>query len=170
MGRPMLPDARRDCEQCGQMLTRKRYRNSLEDRARFSTRRHCNQKCMALTMLQPTSASPQYSRRKAAKTVLTACETCGRSGARLVVHHKDENPLNNVSTNLQTLCASCHQVTHSPNYTGTPPRRKNCVLCSKPAARRGYCYTHLTRVKKHGDPLLVKRGNGYGSRLIRVTS
>ena len=46
------------------------------------------------------------------------CEVCGGesispyAGYRLVVHHKDENWLNNSSENLLVLCQSCHQRTH----------------------------------------------------------
>ena len=102
-------------------------------------------------------------RRKSTEMVGEKCELCGKTRGKLHVHHLDENPTNNSPENLQTLCVSCHRLLHSPNYTGTPPRRKPCLLCNKPSARRGYCNTHLSRLKRHGDPLAVTRGNQYGT-------
>ena len=91
-------------------------------------------------------------RRKTTGTAGPNCERCGKTG-KLHVHHKDENPENNVKSNLETLCASCHKVSHSPNYTGTPPQRKPCKYCEKPVYRKGLCGTHLSRLKRHGNPL-----------------
>lgn len=95
-------------------------------------------------------------RRKSTAMVKEACELCGKTNCKLHVHHRDENPENNAPLNLQTLCVSCHRVSHSPNYTGTPPQRKPCSLCSKPVARKGLCATHLSRLKRYGDPSAKK--------------
>lgn len=38
------------------------------------------------------------------------CERCGGLGN--VVHHKDENPWNNVLDNLERLCRACHMNHH----------------------------------------------------------
>jgi len=51
---------------------------------------------------------------KYAKYRKNYCEHCSSDGAgsRLVVHHKDENPTNNILVNLITLCDSCHKYVH----------------------------------------------------------
>lgn len=168
MGRPRLPDPIKFCEACKKTLKRKMFQSAIEDRTAFKKRRFCDQKCMAVWMEGRIKVlTPKNSRRQSAKTVQAACEYCSHIG-RLHVHHVDENPLNNATTNLKTLCNSCHRRSHSPNYTGIPPRKKPCSLCSKPLARRGLCNTHLTRFRKHGDPLLVKRGNASGMRIVRL--
>jgi hypothetical protein len=106
-------------------------------------------------------------RRKTTGMAGPQCELCGTNKRKLHVHHKDHNPENNDPKNLQTLCASCHKVSHSPNYTGTPPRRKPCAYCLKPVARKGLCNTHLTRLKRHGHPLgkKFKTASGWVSGL-----
>jgi hypothetical protein len=172
MPRRKLDDPIKVCANCGAPMERKRFPSgTLEDRAQFLRRKFCNQACMALVMEGRIKVrNEQNSRRQSAKSAMDRCEICGRTGTRLYVHHKDENPLSNTPTNLQTLCGSCHRRLHSPNYTGTAPQRKPCLLCSKPAARKGYCNTHLTRLKRHGDPLLVLRGNALGTRLVKLGS
>jgi len=102
-------------------------------------------------------------RRKSTEMVGPECELCGMAHHKLHVHHKDENPENNMPLNLQTLCVSCHRLSHSLNYTGTPPQRKPCAYCSKSVARKGLCNTHLSRLKRHGHPLAkkVKTASGW---------
>src|SRR5574341_873468 len=109
-------------------------------------------------------------RRKSTEMLGTHCEVCGKTSCKLHVHHKDRNPANNSPANLQTLCVSCHRLTHSPNYMGTPLRPKPCLYCSKPVARRGLCNTHLTRLKRHGHPLAKKFKVGYEWKLRRADS
>jgi hypothetical protein len=44
-----------------------------------------------------------------------ACERCGfepEIEQQLEIHHKDQNPGNNIPENLQTLCANCHRFVH----------------------------------------------------------
>lgn len=155
---PPKPTPKHFCAQCGTVLERKRYPSgTLEDLGAFTRRKYCNRQCMAAgqegVMKTPTAKS---GRRQAQKSALGSCEVCGRSDTRLSVHHKDEDPLNNAPENLQTLCGSCHRRTHSPNYMGTPTQPKACAHCSKPVARQGLCNTHLTRLKRYGDPLAMK--------------
>ncbi len=107
-------------------------------------------------------------RRISTQMVGMKCESCGEANCKLHVHHRDENPENNEKENLQTLCVSCHRLTHSPNYMGTPEQPKPCLLCSKPVARKGYCNTHLTRLKRYGDPLAKKFKVGSEWVLSRV--
>lgn len=39
----------------------------------------------------------------------------------LVAHHKDENPLNNVLSNIQVLCRSCHSIHHKTKLVNVEP-------------------------------------------------
>jgi hypothetical protein len=98
-------------------------------------------------------------KRKSAKRRKRSCELCG-GVCGLCVHHRDENPLNNSQSNLQTLCASCHRRSHSPNFMGTAAQPRLCAHCSNPAKRHGLCWTHRTRLKRHGNPLAKKVKQG----------
>lgn len=43
------------------------------------------------------------------------CERCDKKGRVVVavlVHHKDRNPRNNTDSNLESLCAACHEDEH----------------------------------------------------------
>lgn len=57
---------------------------------------------------------PQSSRRRAQKIYSIHEHLCDRCGdkKRLVRHHKDRNPMNNSSTNVEFLCYSCHGKEH----------------------------------------------------------
>ena len=168
---PQKIDPIKVCASCKAPLIRKRFQNGrLEDRTEFLRRIYCNQECMAIAFEGRIKVlTPRNSRRQSAKTVKSSCEICGRTG-RLHVHHVDGNPMNNESGNLQTLCGSCHHLSHSPNYMGTPRLPKLCLHCSKPVARKGLCNTHLTRFKKFGDPFLKKFKIGSGWVLSRAAS
>lgn len=172
MGRPAIPVQEKPCRHCGSVMPRKRFRSGqLEERATYARRIYCDRNCMAAAMEgRIKTANPKNSHRQSSKAVKSTCEACGRLGSRLHVHHVDENPMNNEPPNLMTLCGSCHRQSHSPNFTGMPPRRKPCLLCTRPAQKRGYCWTHTTRIRKHGDPLVVRRGNGSGTRLVKLDS
>lgn len=167
MPRLPMPDPIKHCVACGKLLTRKRFKSALEDMGAFRRRKYCDQTCMAKGMEGRIKVlNPKNARRQSGKAVKGECESCGRTG-RLHVHHKNENPLNNAPSNLMTLCGSCHRQAHSPNFAGTPGQRKQCKHCSKPARQRGLCFTHLTRFKKYGDPLLRKVKIGSEWRLQR---
>lgn len=171
MPRPPKPTPFKTCRQCRSTLLRRRFKSGiLEDLAQFKRRKFCDRACMATWMEgQMKVPSVRNSRRQSAKTVKPMCERCGRTG-RLYVHHRDENPLNNADFNLKTLCGSCHRLSHSPNYMGIELQRKPCALCSRPAARKGLCNTHLTRLKRHGDPLAKKRKTALGWKLGKADS
>lgn len=50
-----------------------------------------------------------------------SCEGCSfvaKHSCQLDIHHIDENHFNNDPTNLQTLCANCHRLRHSKNFSG----------------------------------------------------
>lgn len=66
-------------------------------------------------------SSPQAIRQHKAGTkpyLLTKGEMCERCGfepvhsCQLDVHHRDGNHANNEISNLETLCANCHRLTH----------------------------------------------------------
>ena len=48
-----------------------------------------------------------------------SCERCGAS-EKLQVHHIDEDPSNNNASNLETLCATCHN-RHHQNQSKVSP-------------------------------------------------
>lgn len=98
------------CETCGAILRRNRFNGRLEDFGAFTRRRFCSLSC-ANSREKGGNSSTTYHRR-AGKHRKTACEKCGRTHWRLHVHHKDETPANNLPGNLQTLCPSCHKLSH----------------------------------------------------------
>lgn len=155
MGRTAIPVESKNCPQCGGHMSRRRFSGRLEDRTAFLRRVYCSRKCMALSMQKEVCASKSHSRKKAARLARAECEVCGATGL-LHVHHRDENPSNNILSNLQTLCPSCHQKSHSPNYTGEALLRVSCVHCEAPSYRQGLCHMHLSRMKRHGHPLAKK--------------
>jgi 5-methylcytosine-specific restriction endonuclease McrA len=171
MGRKRLPDPEKHCEACGALMARKMFQSTLEDMTAFRRRKFCDQACMARWMegrIKVPGERAQY--RQSRKAVADKCEICARTGTTLHVHHKDENPMNNAESNLMTLCGSCHRRAHSPNYTETGKLRKHCLLCAQPVARKGYCNTHLTRLKRHGDPLARKVMTSSGWQLLKLDS
>jgi len=160
MGRPAIPVQLKGCRQCGLTMERKRYGATLEDRTAYSKRAFCDQQCMAIWQEgRIRVASDKAGRRQSVKARKSVCERCSSTRA-LHVHHKDENPRNNSVLNLQTLCASCHRLSHSLHFDPTTGQRKPCMHCARPAIRRGLCWTHLTRSKKYGDPLVTKVKEG----------
>lgn len=156
MGRPQIPVEIKNCKQCGAPMPRKAYGGRLEDRGRYARRQFCNQQCMAAWQEgRIKTPTPRAGRLQATKTMKPACEHCG-STTRRHVHHRDENPLNNAPSNLQTLCVACHRLAHSQHFNATTGQRMHCAHCANPAMRRGLCWTHLTRFRKYGDPLARK--------------
>ncbi len=145
----------------------------LEDRTAFSKRKYCNRECMAAAMEGVIKVpNIRNSRRQSQKKVLPTCEKCGRKKAttRLYVHHKNENPMDNVESNLQTLCGSCHQLTHLRSPKGIPLPPRLCVHCSRPAYRGNLCNTHRSRKWRHGNALLTKKWNGRGEPVYSTAS
>ena len=169
MARPITPMEPRNCAHCGKTMERKRYNGKLEDRSRYKERKYCNYTCMGKAKQIGDKVTIQYSRRQSAKTVREKCEICEASNKTLQVHHKNGNPLDNATENLQTLCVSCHQKVHSQRYTEEGDL-KTCSICEEPVAKggKGWCNKHYLRWKVHGDPLLKKKQvKGKGWVLIR---
>src|SRR5258706_3734427 len=117
---------------------------------------------------QIRSPTAHNGRRQAAKQVKQACENCQLPMllTRLVVHHRDEDPLNNEPSNLMTLCGSCHRRAHAPNFTATGTRRAPCKRCTAPSVKLGLCETHLSRLRRYGHALAKKRKVGSGWQLM----
>lgn len=151
----------RCCKACGATIVQKRFSNGvLESPSMTRKRRYCNRACMAAAMLKDRCRSQSHSRMKASRSMKAACETCGTAAARLHVHHRDEDWANNSPSNLMTLCVSCHRRAHSPNYTATGEHRTACKHCAAPSVKQGLCATHLTRLRRYGNPLAKKRKVG----------
>lgn len=159
MPQHIKPDPLKYCQACGKTLHRKRYNGVLGSMNQFLRRKYCDRDCMAKGQEGVIKVlNPKNSYRQSAKARRPQCERCGKPGRH--VHHKDENPLNNDPSNLETLCNSCHRLSHSPHWNPTTGRRNPCSLCSKPARKRGLCRTHLTRYMKYGNPLMIKVKKG----------
>ncbi|MGP9819208.1 HNH endonuclease [Salinarimonas sp. NSM] len=147
------------CRACGAQMDRKRINGRLEDLSAFRNRVYCDRACMARGMEKDVCRSLSHSRSKAAAQAKPACEACGATG-KLHVHHRDEDPTNNTPSNLRTLCPACHRRSHSPNFMEDGVTPKPCEHCARPSVKRGLCGTHLSRLKRHGHPLAVKRKRG----------
>lgn len=156
------------CAACGKQMAPKIVRGAeKESPAVFARRKFCDRACMAAAMRK---AKPGRSalRKRAAAYRVASCAECGGT-QKLDVHHKDRNPENNDPSNLRTLCHTCHMRLH--HRAGEIVRRKPrspCSICGRPSYRLGLCSTHLTRLKRHGDPYLKKRWDGYSWTLTRV--
>lgn len=110
MGRPIIPVAPKPCLQCGAIMERKRINGRLEDRAMYSRRKFCDQACMALALVKDAPSHRDTYHWRARRMRSESCEACGAMKS-LQAHHVDQNPKNNSSDNIQTLCKSCH-ITH----------------------------------------------------------
>lgn len=143
------------CKACGIELERKRYRKRLEGNGVFRKRKYCNLACMGTGYMKERPTKSAIGKRNLQHRK-KSCEICGIS-ENLAVHHKDRNRYNNELTNLQTLCGSCHTSLHHKQgdlVVKKPP--VPCRICDKQSYRLGLCSTHLSRFKRHGNPLVVR--------------
>lgn len=165
MAYSIKPDPIKFCGQCGAQLTRKRYNGRREDRARFLSRRYCDQTCASLGRLKtdPTEAAI---RKRYLRFRGHICEKCGTT-EHLGLHHIDLNPANNELSNLMTLCDSCHTKWHWDHGKEPSSQRLACSICGKPSKAFGLCLKHYQRYKKHGDPLLTMKKNGSQYTLVK---
>lgn len=82
----------------------------LMDLGQFMKRKFCSKACQSASFVKEEVTTGSH-RHRARKNKLQCCELCS-SQENLQVHHKDRNPKNNSLSNLQTLCASCHNKEH----------------------------------------------------------
>ena len=159
MPRKPKEDPIKRCKFCGKKMERKRINGRLEDRTIFLKRIYCDKKCMAKAFIKPiptkTTVGKRYRHLR-----MKQCEICG-SSRNLCLHHVDKNRKNNHTSNLMTLCNSCHTSWHHLQGDIIQKKKKPpCFVCGKPSYRLGMCCTHLTRYKKYGSPLLTKKQIG----------
>lgn len=152
MGTPRKEIPEKYCLYCGQRMERKIYNGRLEDMGTFRRRLYCDQMCFGLARrhAQPHLAAL---RKRYLKLRGKKCETC-ETTENLCLHHIDLNPTNNDSSNLMTLCGSCHTRWHW-EHGRTLPKSAPCRICGQPSKGYGLCQKHYQRFKKHGDPFLV---------------
>ena len=165
MPQPRKADPIKHCAACNKEMKRKRINGRLQDRATFLKQKYCNRSCMANGQTKDTATRSAIQKR-IAKHRKSSCELCGSTKV-LSIHHKDRNWKNNVISNLQTLCSSCHTSLH--HEAGDIVQRKPkppCMVCGKPSYRVELCNTHLTRKKRYGHPCLVKVKNGASWQLV----
>ncbi len=105
---PRKVDPPKNCEFCSTPLERKRFGERLEDRSNFRRRRFCSHTCGSSRRVV-TSSAARWRARKLAKA---SCEACGET-RKLCVHHVNGNEQENDPSNLQTLCAFCHDFWHA---------------------------------------------------------
>ena len=106
MPMPMKTDPHKTCAHCEKPLKRKRMNGRLEDRNVFLRRIYCDQTCMGLGFVKDMPSKSALLKR-VTKYRGPCCEQCGAT-TKLHVHHIDNNLLNDLPENIQTLCASCH--------------------------------------------------------------
>lgn len=146
------------CEYCGTPMERKRYNGRLEDNGAFRKRRYCSSYCSGLGHMdeEPSLAALRKRYRFLRGDM---CETCGDT-TMLGLHHVDGNPAHNDSTNLMTLCASCHTKWHWEHGKTAPKQTSVCPYCDKPSQKLGMCQKHYQRFRKYGNPLMTKKKHG----------
>lgn len=106
--RPRVVEQPKPCERCGQIMSRKRYGQQLEDLGAFNRRKFCSRSC-GNTRTVLTRHGYSWRARKHLKI---SCEACA-SVESLVAHHMDQDITNNEPGNIQTLCAPCHDFWHA---------------------------------------------------------
>ena len=155
------------CQNCQKFLVRKRFNGRLEDNKVFEKRKYCDRYCMAEAMLKDRPTKSAIGKRLIQHRK-DSCEHCGTSET-LLVHHIDGNLYHNEPSNWKTLCNSCHTTLHHQQGDILPKQQKTpCYVCGKLSAKRGLCNTHLTRLKRHGSPYLMKKKIGQSWQLVTV--
>lgn len=156
MPRKKKPDPERYCASCGKLMARKKFNTNWEDRTRFLLRKYCDRKCMAKGQMKAVLTRSGYLVR-ARVHLKSRCERCGTT-QKLSVHHIDRDWSNNDTSNLQTLCTSCHTSLHHARGEIVPRRKeKLCKYCERPCLMRSVCNTCRTRIRKHGDPYFGRK-------------
>jgi hypothetical protein len=110
MARELVAVPPRLCEWCGKEYRRKRRGGKtrrMEDIGVFQKRKFCSVSCSVLKQHSVEPPTVAAARKRAYKLREEYCEACGVK-IMLSVHHPDNNPKNNMGSNRQTLCLSCH--------------------------------------------------------------
>ncbi len=157
MAMPRKKEPAKYCEECGDLLARKRYNGTLESNHSFNRRKYCNLQCAGKAR-EHEVPSIHAIRKRYSYLIGPECEECGRTGS-LDLHHMDNNPANNEPSNRMTLCDSCHTKWHWGN--GKKPLEKSvCGVCGGPGKGLNLCLKHYQRQKKYGSPYLTKKKHG----------
>lgn len=101
------------------------------------------------------------------------CQRCGKFEQYIHAHHvapRSRRPdLKYDVSNGKCLCNSCHTWVHRNPIEATAlgllsdasyeaaHLKQSCVICGKPMQGHGYCATHYSRWRKHGDPLFARK-------------
>jgi hypothetical protein len=109
MPQPRKATPEKYCANCGVPLVRKDYNGRLEDVGAFLRRKYCSLTC-ANSKKRPSHWETYHWRAR--KHRKDYCEACGWT-LSLEVHHADQQPENNETDNLQTLCKHCHDFWHT---------------------------------------------------------
>ena len=100
------------------------------------------------------------------------CEIC-KSTSMLCGHHINKDWTDNRPENIKTLCFSCHTSLHHKQGDIMPKKEKMpCIVCGKQSYRstERLCNTHRTRMRRYGNPLVVRKWDGASWRLVLETS
>jgi len=108
-------------------------------------KKFCNRYC-AVIANRAINGIYNYVSRGFAETIRrkgrVECERCGQTNiAALIVHHKNRNRKDSTASNLETLCATCHQIEH---WQDSKERAKNLRLAIDVAE-------YLARSTAHGQ-------------------
>lgn len=90
------------------------------------------------------------------------------------VHHRNGDGLDNRPENLEVMSCGEHRRYHAAtdgtrNQSGWhPPKADACRLCGRVVACGDLCSAHLTRLRRYGDPLVVRRATPATVQPFRV--
>ncbi len=118
---------RKICEACGGVFTR----NPKVALAQFAGRRFCSRKCVVRKRKPDSELQAPYRQTKhdGRRVDLHRAIVEDAVGYRLrrleLVHHKDENKLNNSPENLEIMTPKDHSILHNQKH----PLTKTCVSC-----------------------------------------